>query len=113
VNGHAENEEFARLIDALNPWLGEVVIIGGWAHRLHRIHPVAQEIGYGPIGTLDTDVAIPARLNVQGDDLRERLVARRESVCLQTLPRATCSSSEPSFPCNCLGLAGLAFFLRG
>ena len=75
MNGHAENEEFARLIDALNPWLGEVVIIGGWAHRLYRIHPVAQEIAYGPIGTLDTDVAIPARLNVQGDDLRERLVA--------------------------------------
>lgn len=75
MNSHAENEEFARLIDALNPWLGEVVIIGGWAHRLYRIHPVAQVIAYVPIGTLDTDVAIPARLRVEGDDLRERLVA--------------------------------------
>ncbi len=75
MNGHSENEEFARLIDALNPWLEEVVIIGGWAHRLYRIHPVAQVIAYVPIGTLDTDVAIPARLRVEGDDLRERLVA--------------------------------------
>ena len=72
--GHSENEEFAQLIDALNPWLKEVVIIGGWAHRLYRIHPVAQAIAYVPIGTLDTDVAIPARLRVEGD-LRERLVA--------------------------------------
>jgi nucleotidyltransferase-like protein len=75
VNGNAEIEEFTRLIDALNPWLGEVVIIGGWAHRLYRIHPVAQVIAYAPIGTLDTDVAIPARLRVAGDDLRERLLA--------------------------------------
>jgi hypothetical protein len=26
---------FARLVDALAPWLGQVVIIGGWAHRLY------------------------------------------------------------------------------
>ena len=75
MNGHAENEEFARLIDALNPWLGVAVIIGGWAHRLYRIHPVAQVIAYVPIGTLDTDVAIPAGLRVEGDDLRKRLLA--------------------------------------
>jgi hypothetical protein len=75
VNGHAENEEFARLIDALNPWLGVSVIIGGWAHRLYRIHPVAQVIAYAPIGTLDTDVAIPAGLRLEGDDLRKRLLA--------------------------------------
>jgi hypothetical protein len=74
VNGHSENE-FARLIDALNPWLEEVVIIGGWAHRLYRLHPVAQAIAYAPIGTFDTDVAIPGELRVEGDDLRERLVA--------------------------------------
>lgn len=66
MNGNAENEEFARLIDALNPWLGEVVIVGGWAHRLYRILPVAQVIAYVLIGTLDTDVAIPAGLRVSG-----------------------------------------------
>lgn len=32
---------FARLLDALRPWLGHVVIIGGWAHRLHRFHPLS------------------------------------------------------------------------
>jgi hypothetical protein len=31
MNGQADNEAFARLIVAIEPWLGEVVIIGGWA----------------------------------------------------------------------------------
>ena len=32
---------FGRLLDALRPWLGHVVIVGGWAHRLHRFHPLS------------------------------------------------------------------------
>jgi hypothetical protein len=31
---------FARLIDTLQPWLNQVVVIGGWAHRLYRLHPL-------------------------------------------------------------------------
>jgi hypothetical protein len=37
-------EHFARLIDTLHPWLDQVVIIGGWAHRLYRLHPLAQPL---------------------------------------------------------------------
>jgi hypothetical protein len=33
-------EYFTRLVDALEPWLDQVVIIGGWAHRLYRQHPL-------------------------------------------------------------------------
>jgi hypothetical protein len=40
MNEHSENEQFARLIGALDPWLTQVVIIGEWAHRLYRLHPV-------------------------------------------------------------------------
>ena len=29
--GSSDVEYFARLVDALEPWLGQVVIIGGWA----------------------------------------------------------------------------------
>ena len=54
-------EHFAQLIEALDPWLGQVVIIGGWAHRLYRLHPLAQPLNYEPLGTLDTDVAICTR----------------------------------------------------
>jgi len=44
-------KHFARLTDALHPWLDEVVIIGGWAHRLYRIHPLAQPLDYEPLGS--------------------------------------------------------------
>src|ERR1700679_4262782 len=35
----SDGEYFARLVDALEPWLDQVVIIGGWAHRLYRLPP--------------------------------------------------------------------------
>ena len=54
--------DFARLIEALSPWLPNLVIIGGWAHRLYRFHPLAQHLDYPPLSTLDTDVAVPIRL---------------------------------------------------
>lgn len=75
MNDHPEYEQFARLIASLEPWLASVVIIGGWAHRLYRIHPSAQQVMYVPLMTLDTDVAVPARLQVTGQDVRERLMA--------------------------------------
>jgi Nucleotidyltransferase len=75
MNGIPENEQFARLITSLEPWLASMVIIGGWAHRLYRIHPSAQQVAFVPLMTLDTDVAVPARLHVTGQDVRERLVA--------------------------------------
>ena len=56
---------FARLVDVLEPWLGQVVIIGGWAHRLYRIHPLVQPLDYDPLATFDADVAIPAELPQQ------------------------------------------------
>jgi hypothetical protein len=74
MNGHLENEAFARLIASLEPWLAKVVIIGGWAYRLYRLHPNAQQVAYVPLMTLDIDVAVPPRLPVTGQDIRERLV---------------------------------------
>jgi len=75
MNGQGENKGFARLVVAIEPWLGEVVIIGGWAHQLYRLHPSAQALDYAPLMTLDTDVALPAQLSVRGQDVRERLLA--------------------------------------
>jgi hypothetical protein len=71
-----EVDYFARLIEALDPWLGQVVIIGGWAHRLYRLHPLAQPLNYEPLGTLDTDVAVPSNLPATGEELRARLLER-------------------------------------
>jgi hypothetical protein len=66
---------FKRLVAALEPWLDQVVIAGGWAHQLYRLHPYAQELDYPPLTTLDTDVAMPTKLRVGEQDLRERLLA--------------------------------------
>jgi len=66
---------FSRLIIALDPWLDQVVIIGGWAHRLYRLHPYAQALEYAPLTTRDADIAIPPTLLARGQDIRERLLA--------------------------------------
>jgi hypothetical protein len=76
MNEHSDNEQFARLIVALEPWLTQVVVIGGWAHRLYRLHPSAQRIEYLPLTTLDADIAVPPRLKVIDRDVRERLTAQ-------------------------------------
>ncbi len=51
-------EAFARLVTALRPWLGQLVIVGGWAHRLHRFHRLAKQPPHHlPLRTRDTDLA--------------------------------------------------------
>jgi len=47
---------FARLVDALRPWLDHLTIVGGWAHRLYR-HTDVAAVPYAPVQTLDVDVA--------------------------------------------------------
>jgi hypothetical protein len=60
-------ESFARLIDALRPWLGHLIIAGGWAHRLHRLHPLAKNPGHEPIRTRDVDFALSPRAPLAGN----------------------------------------------
>lgn len=67
-------DRLSKLIEALDPWLSQVVIVGGWAHRLFRYHPLAQTVPYEPLLTLDTDVAMPAALDIREQDLRDRLI---------------------------------------
>ncbi len=75
MSNRPENEDFARLILAVEPWLSNLVIIGGWAHRLYRIHPSAKRVPYLPLMTLDTDVAMPSRLQAIDQNIRDRLFA--------------------------------------
>jgi hypothetical protein len=76
MNGVQDPEAFQRLVAALEPWLDQVVIVGGWAHRLYRLHPEAQELDYPPLITLDADVAVPATLPAGEQDIRARLMAQ-------------------------------------
>jgi hypothetical protein len=88
--GPSEIEYFARLVEALDPWLDRVVVIGGWAHRLYRLHPLAQPLDYEPLATFDTDVAVPLDLPATGEQIRERLLERdfREELMGDTQPPA-------------------------
>jgi hypothetical protein len=70
---NSEMEPFAKFIEALDPWLGQVVLIGGWAHRLYRLDPRARSVMYLPLTTLDGDVAVPPKLKVEESSVRERL----------------------------------------
>jgi hypothetical protein len=73
VTATDEFEHFTRLCNALKPWLGEIVIVGGWAHRLYRLHELAQPLDYQPLMTLDTDIAVPKNLPVHEQNIAQRL----------------------------------------
>lgn len=58
---------FARLIDALRPWLNGLVLVGGWAHRMHQLHPLVQPPDYLPLTTRDADLAFSTDTVMRGD----------------------------------------------
>src|SRR5438094_97304 len=61
--------DFARLVDAIRPWVGQLVIVGGWAHRLYRFHHRASVPGYAPLRTRDADLAFSLDAPPTGDVL--------------------------------------------
>ena len=54
-------EKFCGLVEALRPWLGRIVFVGGWAHRLYRERPESAQLPYAPLRTTDADVALDPR----------------------------------------------------
>ena len=60
-------DAFAHLVTALRPWLGQLVVVGGWAHRLHRFHPLAQAPDHLPLRTRDADLAFSTDAALAGD----------------------------------------------
>ena len=60
----ADLDDFERLAAALKPWLGQLVFVGGWAHRLHHEHDLAQETEYSPVRTRYADVAFGTRSRI-------------------------------------------------
>ena len=60
-------EAFARLLTALRPWLGQLVVVGGWACRLHRFHARANALSHLPVRTRDADLAFSPDTALAGD----------------------------------------------
>ena len=75
MTAERDDEKFAQLVDAIGPYLDRVVIVGGWAHRLFRNHPLAQPVPYPPLMTRDTDIAVAPSIRPDEQSLRERLLS--------------------------------------
>jgi len=60
-------EAFVRLAEALAPWRGQLVYVGGWAHRIHRLDPRANPPSHQAVFTKDTDLAFAAAETIEGD----------------------------------------------
>lgn len=67
-------DSFGRLLQAIEPWRAHLVLVGGWAHRLHRFHPLATVPDYDPLLTRDTDLAFGTDSPLEGD-IRTALAA--------------------------------------
>lgn len=67
--------DLRRLVEALEPFLSEVVIVGGWAYRLYRLREEVVVPAYKPVFTVDTDVVLPNNIGETGDAILDRLTA--------------------------------------
>jgi hypothetical protein len=65
---------FARVVGALRPYLDDLVFVGGWAHRLFRLHRLAQPQPFRPLMTMDADIAAPASLRPRSASIRQLLL---------------------------------------
>ena len=80
---------FARLVTALRPWLGDLVLVGGWAHRLHRFHPLARPPVHLPLRTRDADLAFAGEAVLRGSmGLALREAGFREELFGEDAPAA-------------------------
>lgn len=66
---------FATVIDALRPYLGSLVFVGGWVQLFYGLDPRGRQLDFGPLHTDDLDVAAPLRLPAIGEGIADRLKA--------------------------------------
>jgi len=86
----------SRLVESLRPWLDQVVVVGGWAHRLYQLHAFAQQLRYEPLATLDPDIALPTRM------LGERIGRDVASVASRMSPNRVVVIDPFAGSCNTL-----------
>nr|WP_315191759.1 GSU2403 family nucleotidyltransferase fold protein [uncultured Albidiferax sp.] len=68
-------EAFAKLVQALDAWRGQLVFIGGWSHRLHTLHPYASQLEFQPVFTKDTDLAFHNKVPLEGN-IKDALIEK-------------------------------------
>lgn len=78
-------EVFAQVLQVLEPYANDIVVIGGWVHALYLANAVAKDKQDGsPIFTEDIDITVPRQLLRRGRqpliDLVERIGFERDSI---------------------------------
>lgn len=66
---------FTRAVEALRPYLDQLVFVGGWAHYLYTVLPEAAPLGFEPLRTEDADIAAPLRLRPRAESIPALLSA--------------------------------------
>src|SRR5690349_15052206 len=68
----SEAAALARLVLALREFRRDIVLVGGWAHRLSRLHPLSNTaVTFEPLFSEDADMVLPSNLMSEGEDLGE------------------------------------------
>jgi hypothetical protein len=67
-------DSFSRAVEALQPYLKDLVFVGGWAHYLYTLRPEANPLSFEPLLTEDADIVAPARLAPGKETIAERLI---------------------------------------
>ncbi len=70
-----DQSAFVRTVEALEPYLSDLVFVGGWAHFLYTLRPEASPLAFTPLTTQDADVAAPLRLAPREQTIAQRLIA--------------------------------------
>jgi hypothetical protein len=72
-------------LTVLSDYLGELVLVGGYANALYRYHPLASPFPGEPIGTKDIDFATAKTVRTRGRRIRDLLIAGRFELRQETL----------------------------
>jgi hypothetical protein len=62
-------QAFVRVISSLKPYLPQIVLVGGWAHRLFQEHPWGRRLEFEVLMTENVDLSVS--LPLQRRSLRE------------------------------------------
>lgn len=105
---------FADAIDALRPYLDDIVCIGGCANALYRFHDLASVVMWGHLGTKDVDTGVPQKLPLDGrppvsrlmDDIgfKEMTVGNADEAVVKYGPEDENSTADLEFLCDLSGL---------
>lgn len=105
---------FGDAIDALRPYLDDIVCVGGCANALYRFHELASNVMWGYLGTKDVDAGVPQKLPLHGrppvSELMDRIgfkeltVGSADEAVIKYGPKNGEGSADLEFLCDLSGL---------